>query len=61
MPPTNKTTPSRMEGINMENIFQTLQTWETKNMTKFDDEGGEIQEQQEQPQDYKELVEQQLN
>ena len=44
MPPTNKTTPSRMEGINIEDIFQALQTWEKKNMTETADEGEEIQE-----------------
>jgi hypothetical protein len=48
-PPTNKTTPSQMEGINMEDIVQALQTWETKNMTETTDEGEGSQEQQEQP------------
>jgi hypothetical protein len=42
MPPTNKTTPSQTEGINMEDIVQALQTWETENMTEVDDEGEEI-------------------
>jgi hypothetical protein len=60
-PPTNKTNPSQEDGINMEDIFQALQTWATKNMTEVKDEGEEIKEQQEQPQESQETEEQQLN
>ena len=37
-PPTNKTTPSQTKVINMEDIFQALQTWEIDNMTEVDEE-----------------------
>jgi len=58
MPPTNKTTPSRTKGINMKDIVQALQNWATENMTKVDDEGEEIQEQQEPRQESDEPIEQ---
>jgi hypothetical protein len=35
----------------MEDIFQSLQTWATKNMTEVKDEGEENHEQQEQSQE----------
>jgi hypothetical protein len=57
-PPTNKTTPSQIEGINMEDIVQSLPTWETKYRTEAIDEGEESQELQEQPQESNEHVEQ---
>jgi hypothetical protein len=50
-----------MVGINMEDIFQALQTWTTKNMDENNEEGNGGQEKQEQPQDSNESVKKQLN
>jgi hypothetical protein len=60
-PPVNKTTPSASEGINMEDIVQSLQHWATENITESK-EGEEYEkEQSEQTQELDELLEKQVN
>jgi hypothetical protein len=60
-PPTNKTTPPSLEGINMEDFFQSFQAWESVKKTKSKDEGEGEDEQHDQSHEPEEKKEQQVN